>query len=44
MSLTRKSLVTHYFRAGDMDPDWVEDIGGGRCYLRREHQSTDSPS
>jgi phytanoyl-CoA hydroxylase len=42
MSLTRKSLVTHYFRAGDMDPNVVQDIGGGRCYLRREHQATEA--
>ena len=41
MGLTRKSLVTHYFRAQDMDPASVEDIGGGRCYLRREHQVPD---
>lgn len=41
MSLTRKSLVTHYFRAQDMDPASVEDIGGGRCYLRREHQAAE---
>lgn len=40
MELTRKSLVTHYFRAQDMDPAAVEDIGGGRYYLRREHQAT----
>jgi phytanoyl-CoA hydroxylase len=40
MSLTRRSLVTHYFRAQDMDAVSVEDIGGERYYLRREHQST----
>jgi phytanoyl-CoA hydroxylase len=42
MSLTRKSLVTHYFRAQDMDPAVVHDIGGGRCYVRRDHQATDA--
>jgi ectoine hydroxylase-related dioxygenase (phytanoyl-CoA dioxygenase family) len=41
MSLTRKSLVTHYFRAQEMDPAAVEDIGGGRYYLRRQHQATE---
>lgn len=41
MSLTRRSLVTHYFRAQEMDPRAVEDIGGGRYYLRRPHQSTE---
>ncbi|HEY3140057.1 MAG TPA: phytanoyl-CoA dioxygenase family protein [Acidimicrobiales bacterium] len=40
MSRTRKSLVTHYFRAQDTPAECVEDIGGGRYYLRREHQST----
>lgn len=40
MTLTRRSLVTHYFRAQDMDAASVEDIGGGRYYLRREHQAT----
>jgi hypothetical protein len=38
MSLTRKSLVTHYYRAQDIDAASIEDVGGGRCYLRREHQ------
>lgn len=41
MSFTRRSLVTHYFRAQEMNPADVEDIGGGRYYFRREHQSTE---
>jgi phytanoyl-CoA hydroxylase len=39
MALTRRSLVTHYFRVEDMDAASVEDVGGGRYYLRRAHQS-----
>jgi ectoine hydroxylase-related dioxygenase (phytanoyl-CoA dioxygenase family) len=35
---TRRSLVTHYFRAEDMDPGAVIDVGGGRYYLQRAHQ------
>jgi ectoine hydroxylase-related dioxygenase (phytanoyl-CoA dioxygenase family) len=38
MSLTRKSLVTHYFRAQDADPSAVEDAGNGRYWLRRDPQ------
>ena len=41
MMLTRRSLVTHYFRAEDVAPEVVEDIGGGRFILRRAHQATD---
>ena len=37
---TRKSLVTHYFRAQDVPADLVADAGGGRFYLRRPHQKT----
>ena len=40
VTLTRRSLVTHYFRAGDMDPNAVVDIGGSRYYMRRPHQAT----
>jgi ectoine hydroxylase-related dioxygenase (phytanoyl-CoA dioxygenase family) len=39
MALTRRSLVTHYFRVEDMDPAAVADVGGGRYYLRRAHQA-----
>ncbi len=36
---TRRSLVTHYFRAQDMDAAAVQDIGGERYLLRRDpHQ------
>jgi ectoine hydroxylase-related dioxygenase (phytanoyl-CoA dioxygenase family) len=35
---TRRSLVTHYFRAQDLDPAAVVDAGGGRYYLQRAHQ------
>jgi ectoine hydroxylase-related dioxygenase (phytanoyl-CoA dioxygenase family) len=38
LSLTRKSLVTHYFRAEDTDPATIEDLGGGRYWVRRGHQ------
>jgi phytanoyl-CoA hydroxylase len=43
MSLTRRSLVTHYFRAQEIDTaiyvGTVEDIGGERFYLRKAHQT-----
>ncbi|HET6954579.1 MAG TPA: phytanoyl-CoA dioxygenase family protein [Acidimicrobiales bacterium] len=38
MSRTRKSLVTHYFRAQDGDPGPLQDMGQGRWWLLRSHQ------
>jgi ectoine hydroxylase-related dioxygenase (phytanoyl-CoA dioxygenase family) len=43
MSLTRKSLVTHYLRVEDMERPYCEDIGGGRFYLKRDHQLPPDP-
>lgn len=37
MGLTRKSLVTHYFRAQDTEPDCVQDHGDGRYWMLRGH-------
>ena len=42
MSLTRKSLVTHYFRAVDFPAVHCRKIGHGRYYLNREHQKVKS--
>lgn len=39
-AVTRKSLVTHYFRACDVDPALVRTIAPGRHYLERAHQAT----
>ena len=39
-AVTRRSLVTHYWRAQDVPPDLVVDSGGGRYYMRRPHQET----
>ena len=36
--LTRKSLVSHYFRASDFPPDRVHTYEKGRHMLLREHQ------
>jgi ectoine hydroxylase-related dioxygenase (phytanoyl-CoA dioxygenase family) len=35
---TRKSLVTHYWRASDMPRHKLEPWGQGACYLMRYHQ------
>ncbi len=37
-ALTRRSIVTHYFRACDVDPLLVRTISEGRHYLDRPHQ------
>lgn len=37
-SITRRSIVTHYFRAMDMDQASVAEVGPGRYYLRRDPQ------
>ena len=41
---TRRSLVTHYFRAQDMDPGAVVDAGGGRYYLQRAINPSTEPT
>ena len=38
MELTQKTVVAHYFRAKDVDPNERGDIGGDRYYLERSHQ------
>lgn len=38
MLLTQKSIVAHYLRAKDVDPDVRGDIGGDRYYMERDHQ------
>jgi ectoine hydroxylase-related dioxygenase (phytanoyl-CoA dioxygenase family) len=38
--LTRRSLVTHYWRACDLDASMVVDAGEGRYYMARPHQAT----
>jgi phytanoyl-CoA hydroxylase len=37
MSLTRRSLVSHYFRAQDTESDCVQDHGDGRYWMVRGH-------
>ncbi len=37
---TRKTLVTHYWRASDVEPERVVKIKGSGSYLKREHQKT----
>lgn len=37
-SLTRRSLVTHYFRRVDLPAEQVDEIGPGRFVQRRGHQ------
>ena len=37
-SLTRRSIVTHYWRAMDVDPSLVATVGPGRHYLNRPPQ------
>ena len=38
MSLTRRSLVTHYYRVQDVPAELVATHSPGRYYLRRPHQ------
>lgn len=38
---TRRSLVTHYWRAVDVHPAQVGKIGDGQNYLKRSHQLTE---
>lgn len=42
--LTRRSLVTHYFRASDFPPAAAKRVGEGRYYLDRGHQPVPSAS
>ena len=42
LSLTRRSIVTHYWRAMDVDPGLVASVGPGRHYLKRPPQSVPS--
>ncbi len=37
-SITRRSIVTHYFSAADVSAHDREDLGGGRMILKRCHQ------
>jgi ectoine hydroxylase-related dioxygenase (phytanoyl-CoA dioxygenase family) len=36
---TRRSLVTHYFRAQDVHPPLVRRVGPGRAWMERDHQA-----
>lgn len=42
LSLTRRSIVTHYWRAGDVAPELVASVGPGRYYLKRPPQEVPS--
>ncbi|MFL6415328.1 MAG: phytanoyl-CoA dioxygenase family protein [Bryobacteraceae bacterium] len=37
---TRKTLVTHYWRAQDLEPERVAEVHKTGFYLKREHQAT----
>jgi phytanoyl-CoA hydroxylase len=37
-SITRRSIVTHYFSAADVGDRDRKDLGGGRLILKRDHQ------
>lgn len=39
LSLTRRSIVTHYWRAMDVEPGLVASVGPGRHYLKRPPQA-----
>jgi len=43
-SRTRRSLVTHYWRACDVSPALVKKLKPGQYYLDREHQKVDGKS
>ena len=36
--LTRRSLVTHFWRRRDVEPERVQSLGSRRYYLKRPHQ------
>lgn len=38
MELTQKTILAHYWRAKDVDPNERGDIGGDRYYLERDHK------
>lgn len=38
-ALTRKSLVTHYWRRQDVNPELVGELGPQRFYIKRPHQA-----
>jgi ectoine hydroxylase-related dioxygenase (phytanoyl-CoA dioxygenase family) len=40
LSYTRKTLVTHYWRKKDMEPERVQKIHRTGYYLKREHQAS----